>query len=71
MMKDTGPLPSMGDASPGIEIKETFLPLSQLIAQAQVTDTVSLTAQYHFDRQQTRFPEGGIPGPRREPGAST
>ncbi|MES2258415.1 MAG: DUF1302 family protein [Pseudomonadota bacterium] len=46
-------------ANPGIETKETFLPLTQLIAQAQVTDTVSLTAQYYYEWKQTRIPEGG------------
>jgi hypothetical protein len=46
-------------ANPGIETKETFLPLTQLIAQAQVTDTVSLSAQYYFEWKRTRIPEGG------------
>jgi hypothetical protein len=46
-------------ANPGIETKETFLPLTQLNVQAQVTDTVSLTGQYYLDWRETRVPEGG------------
>jgi hypothetical protein len=46
-------------ANPGIETKETFLPLTQLNVQAQVSDTVSLTAQYYLEWKETRIPEGG------------
>lgn len=46
-------------ANPGIETKETFLPLTQLITQAQISDTVSLSAQYYFEWKPTRIPEGG------------
>lgn len=46
-------------ANPGIETKETFLPLTQLNVQGQVSDTVSLTAQYYLEWQETRIPEGG------------
>jgi hypothetical protein len=65
-------------ANPGIETKETFLPLKQIIAQAQVTDTVSLSGQYYLEWKQTRIPEGGtylggtdflLEGPQRAGGA--
>ncbi|WP_083684347.1 DUF1302 domain-containing protein [Massilia putida] len=46
-------------ANPGIEVKETFLPLTQLNVQTQVSDTVSLNAQYYLEWKETRIPEGG------------
>jgi hypothetical protein len=48
-----------GFATPGTEAKELFRPLNQLSAQAQVTDTLSLSAQYLFEWEPARFPEGG------------
>jgi hypothetical protein len=48
-----------GFATPGTEAKELFRPLNQLSAQAQVTDTLSLSAQYLFEWAPARFPEGG------------
>jgi hypothetical protein len=46
-------------ANPGTEAKELYLPLPQLSMQAQVTDTLSVAAQYMFDWEPSRFPEGG------------
>lgn len=48
-----------GAATPGVEAKELFRPLSQLSMQAQVTDTLSLAAQYLFEWEPFRFAEGG------------
>ena len=46
-------------SNPGTETREIFLPLTQLSAQAQVTDRMSLAAQYFFEWDTTRAPEGG------------
>ncbi|AYH43534.1 DUF1302 family protein [Azoarcus sp. DN11] len=46
-------------ASPGIEAKEVFLPLNQLSLQAQITPDFSMAAQYYFEWQPTRIPDGG------------
>jgi hypothetical protein len=48
-----------GFATPGAEAKELFRPLSQISAQAQVSDSLSLAAQYFLDWEAYRFPEGG------------
>jgi len=48
-----------GFATPGTEAKELFRPLNQLSLQAQVTDTLSLAAQYMFEWESARYPEGG------------
>lgn len=48
-----------GFATPGAEAKELFRPLTQLSGQAQVTDSLSLAAQYFFEWESYRFPEGG------------
>ena len=48
-----------GFATPGTEAKELFRPLNQLSAQAQVTDTLSLAAQYMLEWESARYPEGG------------
>ncbi|MGL6245238.1 DUF1302 domain-containing protein [Pseudomonas sp.] len=46
-------------ASPGIETRETFMPLTQISMQSQVTDTLSLAAQYYLDWDHIRVPQGG------------
>lgn len=46
-------------ATPGTETKEVFLPVGQLSTQAQVTDNLSLAAQYYYEWKPTRAPEGG------------
>jgi hypothetical protein len=48
-----------GFATPGSEAKELFRPLNQLSGQAQVTDTLSVAAQYMLEWESFRFPEGG------------
>lgn len=46
-------------STPGIEAKELFLPQNQLSAGAQLTDNVSLAANYSLEWDPHRFPEGG------------
>ena len=46
-------------SSPGIETKETFLPINQLTFKAQVTDKLSLAGQYALDWKSTRVPYAG------------
>jgi hypothetical protein len=48
-----------GFATPGTEAKELFRPLNQISAKAQVTDTLSLAAQYLLEWEPARYPEGG------------
>jgi hypothetical protein len=48
-----------GYATPGVEAKELFRPLGQISAQAQLTDTVSVAAQYMLEFEAFRYPEGG------------
>lgn len=45
--------------SPGIEIKEVFLPVGQISARAQVTDSLTLAMQYFYEWDSTRLPYGG------------
>ncbi|RJG03157.1 DUF1302 domain-containing protein [Noviherbaspirillum sedimenti] len=46
-------------ANPGTEVKELFLPLGQLSAQAQVTSELSVAAQYYYEWKPWRLPDGG------------
>ena len=46
-------------ANPGTETREIFLPLTQVSGQAQVSDRLSLAAQYFLEWETTRAPEGG------------
>jgi hypothetical protein len=48
-----------GFATPGTEAKELFRPLNQISGRAQVTDTLSLSAQYFLEWEEFRYPEGG------------
>nr|WP_220635599.1 DUF1302 domain-containing protein [Georgfuchsia toluolica] len=48
-----------GFATPGVEAKELFRPLDQISAQAQITDKLSIAAEYFLDWQPFRYPEGG------------
>ena len=48
-----------GFATPGVEAKELFRPLNQFSIQAQVTNDLSLAAQYLFEWEAARYPEGG------------
>jgi hypothetical protein len=45
--------------SPGIEIKEVFLPVGQIFAKAQVTDALTIAGQYFYEWENTRLPYGG------------
>ncbi|TEL39896.1 DUF1302 family protein [Pseudomonas aeruginosa] len=45
--------------SPGIETKEVFLPIGQLSARAQVTDSLTLAGQYFYEWDYSRMPYGG------------
>lgn len=44
---------------PGSEVKELFLPRAQIMASADVTPELSLSAQYFLEFRPNRFPEGG------------
>jgi len=46
-------------ASPGIEAKELYRPLSQLSGTLQATTELSFSAQYFLDWQASRLPEAG------------
>lgn len=46
-------------ATPGSEAKELFLPLNQLSAHAQLTESVSVAAQYGLEWKPYRIYEGG------------
>lgn len=46
-------------SSPGVEAKETVLPLNQISAQLQITDSLAVAAQYFLDWKPNRLPEGG------------
>ena len=48
-----------GFATPGVEAKELFRPLNQVSGQAQLTDTLSVSAQYMLEWDSYRYPEGG------------
>ena len=48
-----------GFATPGVEAKELFRPLNQISGQAQLTDTLSVGAQYFLEWEAYRYPEGG------------
>ena len=46
-------------ANPGSEAKELFFPMNQVSAQAQLTDTVSLSSYYGLEWRADRIPDGG------------
>ena len=46
-------------SSPGIEAKETVLPVAQISGQIQLADTFSVAGQYFLDWKPNRLPEGG------------
>jgi hypothetical protein len=46
-------------SSPGIEAKETVLPVSQLSGQLQVSDDLAFAGFYFLDWKPNRLPEGG------------
>lgn len=46
-------------SSPGIEAKETVLPVNQLSGQIQVTENLAFAGEYFLDWKPNRLPEGG------------
>jgi hypothetical protein len=46
-------------SSPGIEAKETVLPVNQLSGQVQVSENLAFAAFYFLDWKPNRLPEGG------------
>ncbi|WP_020655264.1 DUF1302 domain-containing protein [Massilia niastensis] len=46
-------------ASPGADAKEVSLPVGQIYASLQLTDRLSLAAQYYYEWKPTRLAEGG------------
>ncbi|MES2260297.1 MAG: DUF1302 family protein [Pseudomonadota bacterium] len=46
-------------ASPGVDNKEIALPIGQVHASLQVTDNLSLAAQYFYEWKPTRLAQGG------------
>ncbi|MDX9789102.1 MAG: DUF1302 family protein [Desulfobacterales bacterium] len=46
-------------ATPGVEVKEVFRPLNQVSAVAQVSNSLTLAAQYFLQWEQNLVPEGG------------
>jgi len=46
-------------SQPGSEVKELFLPRTQLNATALLTQELAVTAQYFLEYRANRFPEGG------------
>ncbi|MES2320783.1 MAG: DUF1302 family protein [Pseudomonadota bacterium] len=60
MAYSQGPVDTIKAAtSPGAEAKELFLPLKQISAQAQLTDELSIAAQYSLDWKPFRLVPGG------------
>ena len=48
-----------GFATPGTDAKELFRPLNNISGQAQLSDKLSVEAQYFLDWSASRYPEGG------------
>lgn len=46
-------------ATPGIEVKELFLPLNQISGYMQLNETMSVAAQYMMEWKPFRLPDGG------------
>ncbi|HSV70702.1 MAG TPA: DUF1302 family protein [Methylibium sp.] len=46
-------------SQPGSEVKELFLPRTQLMASADLTPELSVSAQYFLEYRANRYPEGG------------
>lgn len=48
-----------GFSQPGTEVKELFLPRTQVMASADLTPELSVSAQYFLEYRPNRYPEGG------------
>ena len=46
-------------SQPGSEVKELFLPRTQILATAELSPELSISGQYFFEFRENRFPEGG------------
>lgn len=46
-------------STPGVEAKELFLPQNQISASAQLSDNISVAANYYLEWDPHRMPEGG------------
>jgi Protein of unknown function (DUF1302) len=46
-------------SQPGSEVKELFLPRTQLMGTAELTPELSVSAQYFLEYRENRFPQGG------------
>lgn len=46
-------------ADPGSKVSELFLPVAQVDLQASLTNNFSVSAQYFFEYEASRYPEGG------------
>jgi hypothetical protein len=46
-------------SQPGSEVKELFLPRTQVMASVDVTPELSISAQYFLEYRANRYPEGG------------
>ena len=48
-----------GFVSPGVDAKELVLPVGQVVTNIQVTPTLTLMAQYYYEWENSRTPQGG------------
>lgn len=46
-------------SQPGSEVKELFLPRTQVMATAELSPELSVSGQYFFEFRENRYPEGG------------
>lgn len=54
-----GPVDATKANSPGVELKEIFLPIGQVYAGMELSDTLSLAAYYQYDWEETRIDAPG------------
>ncbi|MCG6656992.1 DUF1302 domain-containing protein [Halomonas campisalis] len=54
-----GPLDATRANSPGVELREIFLPVGQLFAQLDLTGSLSLSAYYQYEWDKTRLNAAG------------
>ncbi|GAA0684469.1 DUF1302 domain-containing protein [Marinobacterium maritimum] len=54
-----GPLDASKANAPGVELKDIFMPIGQVLVEASLTDNLSLGAYYQYDWQETRIDAPG------------
>ena len=54
-----GPLDATRANQPGVELKEIFLPVGQVMAQLDLTDSMSVSAYYQYEWEETRLNPAG------------